>query len=211
MGFYLEEANCLRCLDHMLIDETIARRRHWREIAKQRWITGRQKLGTIIGRNHREITEETVDNLHAVADMLLTAPQGFKLVVSVNHGHVYTNDLLLIDRLDRMPILTYKTFTQAKIVRPKDTVALKKPKHKFRSYFRLCNLTAQQKDHLEAFLTNHLDHVRVSPALQEWLAIPYTRIQDYFFVDHDNESWLTMLNLVVPGCLRKTMHIIPAK
>lgn len=209
MGFHLAEVNCLRCLDHDSINDMIQRRRTWREIAHQRWKG--QKAATILGRAYREITDDTVDNLHALAEMLLTAPKEFKLVVSVNEAHVYTNDLLLINRLDRMPMLRFKTFAQAQVTRPKNTVALKNPKHQFRSYFKLRNLTAQQKDQLEAFLLNHQGHVRVSPALGEWLAIPYHRIQDYFFVDHDTQSWLTMLNLVVPGVIRKTMHIIPDK
>jgi hypothetical protein len=210
MGFYLEEVSCLRNLDHDSIEDMIQRRRVWREMARQRWRG--QKAATILGRSYsREITDEVVENLHALADMLITAPEDFKLVVSINQAYVYTNDILLIDRLDRLPILHYKTFARAQVVRPRDTVALKNPKHRLRSYFKLQNLTTQQKYHLEAFLDNHVDHVRVSPAFREWLAVPFNRIQDYFFVDHDTESWLTMLNLVVPGCVRKTMHIIQAK
>lgn len=210
MGFYLEEASCLRVLTHDYIDDMIQRRRTWREIARQRWKG--QKAATILAQAYgREITDTTVENLHALAEVLITAQEEFKLVVSVNQAYVYTNDVSLIDRLDSMSILHYKTFTQAQAVRPKNTIGLKKPKHKFRSYFRLVNLTAQQKDHLEAFLTNHQDHVRVSPALKEWLAFPFNRLQDYFFVDHDSENWLTMLNLVTPGIVRKTLQIIPAK
>lgn len=209
IGFYLEEVSCLRILDHASVDDMIRRRRQWREVAKQRWITG-QRNSTILAKGLREITDETVANLHALAELLLTAPKEYKLVVSINQAHVYTNDLLLINRLDRMPVLSYKTYTQAVVSRPKDTIALKRPRHKFRSYFKLHNLTAQQKDHLAAFLEQQ-SQVRVCPALRHWMAFPYTRLQDYFFVDHDSESWLTMLNLVVPGAVRKTMHIIPAK
>lgn len=209
MGFYLAEVSCLRCLDHAYIDDMIDRRRTWREIARRRW--NGQRATTILGRAHRDITDETVTNLHALAEMLLTAPSKFKLVVSMNQAHVYTNDTLLINRLDRMPMLEYKTFAQAQVTRPKDTVALKRPKHHLRSYFKLRSLTAQQKEHLQAFLDHHQDTVRVSPALNQWFVVPYTRLQDYFFVDHDKESWLTLLNLVVPGIIRKTLHIITAK
>jgi hypothetical protein len=209
MGFQLTEVSCLRTLDHVCIDEMIQRRRAWREIARQRW-TG-QKTSTIVGKAHRELTDETVENLHALAEMLITTPQEFKLVVSINQAYVYTNDLTLINRLNCMPALEHKTFAQAQVTRPKNTVALKRPQHQLRTYFRLTKLSIQQKDHLEAFLLNCEDHVRISPALKEWLAFPYTRLQDYFFVDHDAETWLTMLNLVTPGIIRKTMHIIPAK
>lgn len=210
MGFYLEEVSCLRDLDHDSIEDMIQRRRVWRDMARQRWRG--QKAATILGQSYgREITDEIIANLHVLADMLITAPEEFKLVVSMNQAHVYTNDVVLINRLDRLSILHYKTFAQAQVVRPRNTVALKNPRHRLRSYFKLKTLTSQQRDHLEAFLDNHQDEMRMSPALREWWALPFNRIQDYFFVDHNTESWLTMLNLVVPGCIRKTMHIIPAK
>lgn len=209
MGFYLAEVSCLRVLTHDYIDDMIERRRIWREMARQRWRG--QKAATILGRAYNEITETTVENLHALAETLISAQEEFKLVVSINQAHVYTNDLGLINRLDDMEILQYKTFAQAQITRPKNTIALKNPLHKFRSYFKLQNLTGQQKDQLVAFLENQQSHVRLSPALLEWSAMPFNRVQDYFFIDHDTETWLTMLNLVVPGTVRKTMHIISAK
>lgn len=210
MGFHLAEVSCLRQLEHDYIDDMIERRRVWREMARQRWKG--QKAATILAQAHgRQITDETVADLHALAQTLLSAPEEFKLVVSINQAHVYTNDMSLMDRLDAMSILQYKTFAQAQVVRPRNTIALKKAQHKLRSYFKLRTLTRQQRDQLGAFLSNHQNHVRISPALREWAAMPFTRVQDYFFVDHDSETWLTMLNLVVPGIIRKTLHIIPAK
>ena len=211
IGFYLEEVNALRVLDHAHIDDMIQRRKEWREIAQQRWINGRQKHSIIMSRRWREITDKTVSDLHDLAELLITSPSEFKLVVSVNQAYVYTNDLILINRLDRMPILTYKTYTQAKIARPKNTISLKNPSHKYRTYFKIIKMSTEQKDHLMDFLYNQRSHVRVSPALQRWLDQPFNRTQDYFFIDHDTETWLTMLSLVQPGIVRKTMHIIPAK
>jgi hypothetical protein len=48
----------------------------------------------------------------------------------------------------------------------------------------------------------------VSPALTEWIAEPFNRTQDYFFVDYNSESWLTMLGLIRPGLIRKTVQIV---
>lgn len=211
IGFHLDEVSCLRVLDHEIIDDFIERRRQWSEIAQQRWVNHRQQYGTILGKTLRRITEKTQEDLHALADVLLATPFKFKLVVSVYQGYVYTNDLELIDRLDAMPQLNYKTYTQAEIHRPKNTIKLKNSLYPFRSYFRNIKLTSQQKDNLMDFLYAQRDHVRVSPALQRWIDQPFNRTQDYFFVDHTSESWLTMLSLVQPGIIRKTMHIIPAK
>ena len=214
ISFTLDEASCLRELDHKKIDLTIERRKEWREISLQRWnSTGKNFPGhphNILGRRRKEITEKTVEDLHALADVLLTTSSDFKLVVSVNQGNVYTNDLTLIDQLDQFDCLSYKSYSRADITRPRNTIQLKNPKHKFRSYFKITKLTDDQKTHLTGFLLNQLT-VRLSPALDEWIVGPFNRTQDYFFIDHNEMSWLTMLGLVRPGLIRKTMQIIPAK
>lgn len=216
IGFQLDEATCLReSLETERIDRMIERRIAWREISQQRY-AGNVKsslfpgAATILARRQKEITEDTVANLHKLADLLLTTPADFKLVVSVDQGHVYTNDLALIDQINNLPGITQKSYSRAVVVRPKDTIQLKDPKHEFRSYFKINKITQEQKDHLTAFLANQ-QTVRLSPALQHWTTTPFNRTQDYFFVDHDEMSWLTMLSLVLPGLIRKTMQIIQAK
>jgi hypothetical protein len=189
----------------------LERRKQWREIAQQRWVAGRQKHGTIMSRRWKDITETTTADLHALATVLLTTQVDFKLVVSVNQGYVYTNDTGLIDQLDRMVELTGKTYTQAQVVRPKNTIQLCNPQHQFRTYFAMCKLTVDQRVSLEEFLITQSAHVRLSPALARWVDTSFNRTQDYFFVDHDTESWCTLLSLVQPGLIRKTMHIIAAK
>jgi hypothetical protein len=211
LGFYLSEASCLRMLDHAMIDDIMQRRRQYHEIAQQRWVNNHQQHGIIVSRRWKEITEKTISDLHNVADHLLNAPAEFKLVVSIDQGWIYTNDTDLIDTLSQTRELSCLSYTQAVITRPKDTVQLKKSRYQFRSYFKLLKLTWEQKHHLENFLTTQKDHVRLSPALQRWIDQPFNRIQDYYFVDHDSKTWLTMLSLVQPGIIRKTVHIIPAK
>lgn len=164
-----------------------------------------------MSRRWKNITEKTVQDLHALAEALLNTSVDFKLVVSANQGYVYSDDLDLLEQLNNMTELTYKTYTQAEIVRPKNTIQLRNPRHQFRTYFAMCKLTAEQRYRLEEFLITQSAHVRLSPALSRWIDVSFNRTQDYFFVDHDTESWCTMLSLVQPGIIRKTMHIIPAK
>jgi hypothetical protein len=211
IGFQLDEVSCLRELDHAYIDSMIERRIMWREVALQRVKNNRSSPYTILSRRHKEITAETIGDLHKLADLLLNTLSDFKLVVSVNEGHIYTNDLSLIDLLSDLSGLTRKEYTRAVIGRPKDTIRLKNPQHQYRSYFKRIKLTSEQKAHLTDFLFNQKDHVRISPALQQWVDQPFNRTQDYFFIDYNSPSWLTMLGLVRPGLIRKTMQIIPAK
>jgi hypothetical protein len=188
----------------------IERRITWREIALQRVKNNKSSPYTILARRHKEITEKTISDLHGLANILLTTFADFKLVVSVSNAHVYTNDQTLIDQISDSSGVTQKDYTRAVICRPKDTIRLKNPRHEFRSYIKRIKLTDEQKTHLINFLVNQ-PTARVSPALTIWLISKFHRTQDYFFIDHTGMSWLTMLSLVHPGLIRKTMQIIPAK
>lgn len=208
IGFEIDEASCLRQLDHVHIDDFIRRRKQWREISQQRL---NHSSSTIITKRWKEITDTTVQNLHDLAEVLLTTFADYKLTVTANYGHVYSNDLELLQTIDDLPFLKRKSYTQAIINRPKNTIKLKESTHTFRSYFKLAKLTIKEKESLVNFFSNQQDHVRLSPALKIWIDQPFNRVQDYFFVDHDSESWITMISLVYPGLIRKTMQIISAK
>jgi hypothetical protein len=207
LGFELDEASALRVLDHASIDSVIKRKQMWRQTAQQRRFNNKHTTNI----HWRDITEDTVNNLHLVAQALLTTPIDFKLVVGGNRAWVYTNDCDLFDQLDDLPILQHKTYTQAQIDRPRDSIRLKHSKYKFRTYFRFVKLTATEKNTLSAFLTSQESYAKLSPSLKLWIQNPFNRVQDYFFVDYATDSWLTMLNLVRPGLVRKTLHIITDK
>jgi len=216
ISFGLQESSCLRDqdLDCARIREMIERRKQWREVAQERWITLNKKTGahqTILTHRWNEITEEVEQNLYDFADILRNSGADLKLVVSTNYGWVYTNDLALIDQLKSLRMLTGKRYSEAVVDRPKNTIRLKNPRHRFRSYLKITKITEQQKNNLINFLTNQQPSIRISPALAEWTIGSFHRTQDYFFVDHNEMSWLTMLALVHPGIIRKTQQIIQAK
>jgi hypothetical protein len=160
---------------------------------------------------YNEITDEVEQHLHTLADVLINSKAEFKLVVSADYGWLYTNDIALIDQLKQLRILTSKSYTEAIVDRPKNTIRLKNSTYQYRSYFKTTKLTSVQKENLLNFLSNQTGTIRVSPALVAWINSMHYRTQDYFFIDHNEESWLTMLSLVHPGLIRKTQEIIPAK
>ena len=216
VSFGLQEITCLREQDYNLaqISQMVARRREWREIAQQRWTAFNKKGGakTILShRYHKEISDQVEKDLHTLASVLHTCAVDFKLVVSTDYGWIYTNSIDLLDQLSQLPVLTDKVYSRAVITRPKNTLRLKNSIHNFRSYFNKTKLTANEKKILTNFLNNQKEHARISPALTEWCTNSFYRTQDYFFVDHTDMSWLTMLSLVRSGLIRKTMQIIQAK
>ena len=213
ISFGLTEISCLRDqeLDCSGIKHMLDRRKEWREVAQQRWVTLGQKPHIQPTRLWNDITDEVEQNLYDFANILRNSGVDLKLVVSSNCGWVYTNSSELINKLKPMRMLTGKKYTEAVIDRPKNTILLKNPRHQFRSYFKITKITSQQKHTLINFLTNQQSSIRISPALGEWIPSAFYRTQDYFFVDHDEMSWLTMLALVHPGLIRKTQQIIQAK
>ena len=216
ISFGLAEISCLREqeLDRNGISLMLDRRKQWREVAQQRWVTLGQKHNaqqTILARRWNEITDEVEQNLYDFADILRNSGTDLKLVVSTDYGWVYTNSLELISQLKLMRMLTGKKYSEAVVDRPKNTILLKNPRHRFRSYFKITKITSEQKDLLINFLNNQQSSIRIGPALAKWTTGAFHRTQDYFFVDHNEMSWLTMLSLVHPGIIRKTQQIIQAK
>jgi hypothetical protein len=200
--FRLEEVNCLRySLDAEKIDELLTRREMWRERVRQRWPQNN------FVRPHSPITDTTREILYAFADFLKLSTDPYKMVISVDQCWIYSNSTNLLERINRLPFVRNSKFTEAVIVRPKNTVALKNPEHRYRSYFRAVKLTEPEQQGILTFLQGQTD-IRTSPALSGWVAEPFYRTQDYFFVDYDSESWLTMMSLVRPGLIRKTVEIV---
>lgn len=209
IGFQLDQVSCLRQLDHDQIDKEILRRQEWRAQSYFGMYSGQTKKNQAQAED--QIPTGTVENLHILTALLLNNQKEFKLVVSRDHAHVYTNDQALILQLDNLSILQRKTHARAKVSRPKNTIQLKTPLHEYRAYFKTTKMTTVQKQQLMEFLNNQALYIRVSPSLSQWLTTGFTRTQDYFFVDYNGSSWNSMLALVAPGLIRKTLNITGAK
>lgn len=210
IGFHLDEVSCLRELNHQYIDVIIERRRQWREVSLQRWTNTVQSNKNIVTRRSKEITDENVTNLHTLTDVLLRSRVDFKLVTSVSSAWIYTNDVKLLEQVSELNFLICKTHTEAVVDRPKNTIKLKNPKHRYRSYLKCIKLTDKEKLQLCNFFINQQSHARIGPALLKWMGERWHRTQDYFFIDYDEESWLVMLSLVKPNMIRKTVELITA-
>jgi hypothetical protein len=198
----LKEANALRKeLSHESIDRIIQRRRD------QNW-------STIPHRIHRVIEPETVDRLHQICDFLLSVTHEYKLVFYYNHWlTIYTNDLELLQQVDALDYIDVKNHSQVRVDRPRDTIVLKNPKHTKRSYFREFAITNHDKEVLVNFFNNQQDYIKISPGLRDWMKRGriHNYVFDYFFIDYSDDQWLTMLSLVRPGLIRKTVKILQDK
>ena len=200
--FRLDEVSALRdSLDPEEIDAVLTRRSVWCDRVRTRWPQNN------FVRGHDAITDQTRENLYAFADFLQQTQDPYKMVISVNQCWIYSNNANLLERIDRLPFVNHAKFTQSVIVRARNTVALKNPQHQHRSYFRAIKLNPGEKDQLINFFNAQSD-IRISPAMAKWLLTPFSRTDDYFFVDYNGSTWLTMLALVRPGLIRRTVQIV---
>ena len=150
MSFYLAEVSALKTLDHAYINVIIDRRKLWREVAHQRIgggvnVKSRQ---TIVSRRWKEITDDTVEDLHELADILIKTSIDHKFVTSVNHAYVYTNNITLFKRIVKLANIQDIGYSEAVINRPKDTIKLANPKYPYRSYLKSVKLSPKEKENI---------------------------------------------------------------
>ena len=200
----ISEASCLRYLETVRFEAAIIQTKHWAE--KDKW-ADRAWTGT----------KETA--LRETRDVLLSETAPFKTVVSFNTVSIYTNRRKLADRLIDLGNdgVHLRLVREAVISKPAGVIQLQESKYAYRTYFRERKYTRDQRDMLKNFLDSRRDTLRVSPALSDWingnvgyiLNLNYSR--SHFFVDHDHPNEGTMLSLVMPGIVRKTMPIETTK
>jgi len=203
--FVIPEASVLRYLDAKRIDKIIAWRREWgRKVMTNpgSWVHAWAKA---------DITDQQVVDLHAMCDFLVNDARPRKLMISTDVVYLYTTDETLVRDVMSLPYVQNAVHYQARIQGPPNTVLLKNPRHAWRSYFRQQLITAEQKHSLVKFLTAQSD-VRLSPSMKWFLISGHqTRVFDYYFVDHDDSGFITMLSLIAPGIIRRTLPIVTDK
>ena len=127
-----------------------------------------------------------------------------------NHLYVYTNDQNLIGRMERTGVGRLVETTQAQIAGKPGTLILKNPRYRYRTYLRELRLEPHVADSVQNFLSNQ-QSVRLSPSLKWWIDQGYYRALSYYFIDHDDPGVLTMLSMIDPRLIRKTVPITAAK
>jgi hypothetical protein len=200
----ISEASCLRYLEPGRFEAAIRNARHWAE--NDRW-TDRAW----------SITKETA--LRETREVLLAETTPFKTVVSFMTVSVYTNHRGLADRLVSLDNdgVRVRVVRQAVLTRPANVVQLKESKYAYRTYFKQRMYSQDQRLMLANFLNSRKDTLRPCGALMNWLQEPprYYLIhgysQSHYFVDHDHPNEGTMISLVMPGIVRKTMPIETTK
>jgi len=203
----ISEAGCLRRLESRQFEQAIGYAKAWaeRESDHSRGWNGTKKESAL--RETREV--------------LLSQTDPFKLVISFNIANVYTNHRELADQLVELGNdgILVRRVRQAAITRPSGVIQLRKSKYAYRTYLRERKYSQEQKTLLQNFLTARQDTLRPCVSLMLWLdyqnkspsSYRATYSKSHYFVDHDHPNEGTMLSLVMPGIVRKTLPIETTK
>ena len=198
----IAEATALRTLTHEYIDHVIKLRKTHRGYSNA-WASPLLRSGPI--------TQQVVDSLHTLCDILTNTRCQYKLIVEYSCIRVYTSDVEFVKELAHSDVRKrWQECKEVCIDRPRDTVKLKNPKHQYRSYFVRARITDQEKTAIVQYLINNQNTLRLSPCLKDWLRQPFKWTEPYYFIDHDDDAWMVMLSLIRPGLIKKTNSIIKA-
>ena len=216
IGWHQPEINVLRdSLDEFKVEKAIANARYWeRQRHINRWdLSSNRKIND---ENFvSKITKTVVKDVHDVRSMLVAHPE-CKRVLSVGYITVYTSDLALKDQLvEYGQKHSFVRERHANVIYPDDTIMLKNPKYQYRTYLRSRLVTDENVEILKNWLDAQQGEIVASPGLKNFILnrkktyyYPTNYTTDYHYFDHNDMRYPTMLRMVLPVAIRKTVPIM---
>jgi len=204
---HISEASCLRYLQPVRFEAALRNAKHWSEHDR-------------FSQDFRSWSPAKESALRETREILLEENDKYKSVVSFNVLSLYTNNVKLADRFVQLgnPSVRLHLVRQAVITRPAGVVQLQESKHGYRTYLRERKYDYDQRQMLLNFLKSREGTLRPCGSLLTWLGTGRHRYtinpnysRSYYFVDHDHPNEGTMISLVLPGIVRKTMPIQTTK
>ena len=204
---HISDASCLRDLKTVRFEAAIRNAKYWAE--QDRFSKDFRSWGPI---------KESA--LRETRDILLEEDGEYKAVISYNVLSLYTNNIKLANRFAQLGNdgVHLHLVRQAVITKPAGVVQLRESKHGYRTYLRERKYDYDQRQMLLNFLKSREGTLRPCGSLLTWLGSGRHRFminpnysRSYYFVDHDHPNEGTMLSLVMPGIVRKTLPIETTK
>ena len=211
MTWQQDEIGCIRSLDQKKMQSHIRVRMEYEASRNSHY----QRYGE---KFESKFTTRCRDNLEGMRALLATEIPPKKMVFFNNYLTVYTNNLGLHGRLMACDWIESVDLKRAELNLPPDTILLKNPQYQYRTYFRGRSLGKSQKGRLAAWITTQGDDIAASKSLQRFLDIEInpTRVywwrndatESYYYIEHNSLQYETMLSMICPGMVRKTLPIV---
>lgn len=191
----ITEASCLRAKTHRELQKMI----EYRNQARRQYYSASSKM---------IIEGDVLNDLNTAFEFLDQYRDRIKMMVSFNVMYVYSNEPLILEKITQQSWAKFRSAVQAQVNRPRDVVLLNNPQYQYRSYFKDRALTESEASLLLSFLESRSDVFSITRSfranLHRWRR-PF--IPRHLFVEHNDPKDITMLNLVVPGLIRKTLTV----
>ena len=157
-----------------------------------------------------------IEEAEQVAEFLFNNRDHIKTSISYDSMFLYTNDLGLVDELLGLDgVISYRrSVRKATITRPFNTIKLQKSDYKYRTYFKSMFVGDELKHKIAQYLISYSAEIKMSPALKTFCyakgqdKYSFLYLENYYFIDHNNKSVLTMLSLISNNIFRNTYEII---
>ena len=184
-----------------------------KSIANSRYYEHRRSIVYNQGNVKSKITKQVVQNCHRLATLLSNAPE-YKRVFTINTAMIYGNCTEFRTNLvDFVSGISDAYVKQADVIYQRNAVVLKNPCHKYRTYLKSQRIPESSRDNLKLWLNQQSNEVKASPALTQFLYPASTSVRqawtfDHFFLDHNDLSTVTMIALIWPESIRKTVSLV---
>lgn len=193
----VRDCSLLVKLEHSAIDRGIAWRNNYRSLTNT-------------------ILPEDATKLHNICDVLINTKVPNKQRREWNTLFLYMNDLTLAQEILNNADIARCELKRAVITKPRDVLVRVNPVNKYRTYFRSRRYTTEQKNVLLNFYQNNKQDILFSESFRYWLVGTKNSYmsdwtQAHYYIDHDSTTWLSMINMLLPGSTSKTLTIQPAK
>lgn len=226
LRFHLTEFHCIRPwhdyegddVEELL--EKIEQNRRQHHFRAQRTVLyssywDKPKSSDSFEKDDQAFQQQIEQDLYPVVRLLWPYRADIKIVATTHWGYVYSNRLDLLKLVAGTWAVQMCRILKAVVDRAPNTVGLRNKQHNYRTYLRDLRMTELQRDQIQQYLAQQQD-VRLCPSLKSWSqvdrAYPWVRnvawSRSTFFFDHQGAGDALMLEMLVPGIVRKTLEIV---
>lgn len=193
MQFQFRHSGRMRSLDHDSIRASV----EWVNITNMARMLSLTPIGTV-----------ELQQMLALATLISSIAVPYKRIVYSDCQYFYTNHAEIFADLARAKGVRHVSYSEACIDRPRDSVILEHSDYQYRSFFREKFYTRDQLTTLSQFLNSRPTQFRITNAWKKKLTHLHCYITRSFFVDHNDPRDTLLLNIALPGCVRKTVPIV---
>lgn len=189
-------------LDHDRVDEIL-------DLRESLWTKSRNINfgGSWRSAKVHKVTEQIRNVLHRACSYFASFGTEIKLTVLQDWIYLYSNQYSMRDELLDIGF-SIDSITTVKLNRPSNTVKSNHKEGVLRLYFKQVEITDQEKELIFKFLNNNANELSPSLGVQYFGTRNDHHLRNYYFIDINNETLLSVVELMIPNLIRKIMPIV---